>query len=264
MTLTEGLRAREQAREELCRRFQGLIKKRLPQAELEETGPMQLRVSGPGLSESTVFLENLYRQISILDPAEAESLIEQHVQSVISATERLADTIRREQIIPMIKDQGYLDHVGDVQLVKEHLVADLWIVYAIDLPTRIMTLSPDRMEELALQPGELRALALANLATLLPPVETHDDETWMLITAGSDYTASVLLLDEVWDQLAEEVEGDLVVAAPTRDVLLATGSASMEGIRAVRAKAIELEQGGSYAISQTLLRRRAGRWVAFS
>ena len=265
MTLGEGLRERQQAREELCRRFLVMVKERLPQAELEKTGPMQYRVRGPGLQESTLLLENLFRQLDALEPEEAESLVQRHVASLVSSAERAEDPVRREQIVPMIKDQTYLDQLGsDLQLVKEHLTADLWIVYAADLPTDIMTVSQEQVEELGLLGGALRATAVSNLRVLLPPIETFEQETWFLITDGSGYTASTLLLDEVWEEFANDVQGDLVVAVPTRDTLLVTGSASAKGIAAVRAKAAELEQAGSYAISQTLLRRRQGRWVALS
>jgi uncharacterized protein YtpQ (UPF0354 family) len=83
-----------------------------------------------------------------------------------------------------------------------------------------------------------------------------------MVTAGTNYTASLLLFDELWSELAGHVAGQLVAAVPSRDVLLVTGSNSASGIAAVRAQALAVEKSGSYAISQTLLLRQDDGWVA--
>jgi uncharacterized protein YtpQ (UPF0354 family) len=171
----------------------------------------------------------------------------------------------RERLVPTIKDLQYLEEVGyNTPLVKDHLAADLWIVYAIDEPTRVTTLTPAQFEVLEMRREELLPLAQANLRRILPEIHQHGDGDWFALLADDTYTASILLLDELWDRLALQVPGDLVVAVPNRSVVLVTGSSSAFGIAQIRAKSAEIEQGGSYAISQTLLRRRDNRWTAFS
>jgi uncharacterized protein YtpQ (UPF0354 family) len=120
------------------------------------------------------------------------------------------------------------------------------------------------LAELGLDRGQLRPLALDNLRRILPSAEKHGDGEWFLLTAGTNYTASLLLFDELWSELAAYVAGQLVVCVPSRDVLLVTGDDSPAGIAAVRAQAMAVEKNGSYAISQTLLRRQDDRWIAFN
>jgi uncharacterized protein YtpQ (UPF0354 family) len=84
-----------------------------------------------------------------------------------------------------------------------------------------------------------------------------------MLTAGGDYVASILLLDSVWESLAELVDGDIVAVTPSRDVLLFTGSGSQEGLQAIRERADGIVSSGDHVISRTLLRRVKGQWVNF-
>lgn len=255
-------------RADLAVRFHRLVMAKFPGATMTATGPLTFRVEIPGRKEITVFLENLFRQIDNETPEDRDQHIQRHFDSLISSSDATEEAITKDQIVPMIKDQGYLDQACQVgkgaQVVKEHLAADLWIVYAADRPKNILTVKQEQLDELGIAPESLRALSLRNLWSILPPIEKHGDGAWFLLTAGGDYVASILLLNHVWEELQQYVEGDLVVAVPTRDVILVTGSASAEGITEIRARSLELEQRGAYAISQTLLRRKGGHWTALS
>ena len=66
-----------------------------------------------------------------------------------------------------------------------------------------------------------------------------------MLSAGGDYVASLLLLEEVWQECKSSVDGDVIAAVPTRDVLLFTGSSSHEGIVALRKSVDRLEQTGA-------------------
>lgn len=154
--------------------------------------------------------------------------------------------------------------IGDESnLVREHMAGDIWVVYSVDLPGAIMSLDSATFESLGISTAGLRALACENLRRILPEIEQYGAGPWYLIIAGNDYVASILLLDEVWAELEGSVEGDIVVAVPSRDVLLVTGSRSKEGLQYLRQKAREIHETGHHLISQTLLRRTAGTWKVF-
>ena len=84
-----------------------------------------------------------------------------------------------------------------------------------------------------------------------------------MMTADGDYEASLLLFDHIWRGGKVEVNGDIVVAIPAKDVLLITGSKSRKGIAHV-ARGRRQAQGGvalrdhRYAVR---LSRRALRQV---
>ena len=54
------------------------------------------------------------------------------------------------------------------------------------------------------------------------------------MSAGGNYEASLLLIDDIWSSGQVKVNGDIVVAIPTRDVLLVTGSRNRSGLKRVR------------------------------
>jgi uncharacterized protein YtpQ (UPF0354 family) len=84
------------------------------------------------------------------------------------------------------------------------------------------------------------------------------------MVADGNYESSLLLAENLWDDQAKAVQGEIVAAVPSRDVLLFTGSASTEGLRELRAAVANLHANGSRAISATLIVRRNGLWEKFS
>jgi len=262
MSFLDRFRKKKDEREELSERFRQMLQVRYPAATMKPLGGFSYRIEGGGVKEITITLENLLRQTQGMDATAAEAFTQRWFFAMVHASDA-ADEVFPEQIVPMIKDQLYLNEASKVPIIKEHLAADLWIIYAIDYPTRMGTLSPDNLTKLGLVEEELRPLAIANLRKLLPSVEKIGEGEWFAVSA-SDYTASLLLFDELWAELAGHIQGDVIVVVPVRDLILVTGSESATGIAAIRAKAAEIEQGGSYAISQTLLRRRDNGWIAFS
>jgi uncharacterized protein YtpQ (UPF0354 family) len=259
------LKKKQERRAALADSFRALLLERFPEATMEERGELQFRVEIPEREGMTVFLHNLFRQAEGVDPERADAAIRGHFNAMFPEKDPGCEEPDASQIVPTIKDQVYIDQAGAMMpFVQEHLVADLYIVYAVDLPTQIKTLKQEQLDALGISAESLREVAIENLRTMLPPLEKHGEGPWFLLTAGNYYTASVLLLDAVWEQMQEFVEGDIVVAVPARDTLLVTGSASAGGITALRTHARQIEEGGSYTISQTLLRRKAGKWVALS
>lgn len=217
----------------------------------------------PGGGEMHTYLQNLWIAYS-RNPESRAEVIEQYLRGLGSAIAPKQETTR-EQIIPLIKDSEYLAALDDKAVViSEHLAGDLFIVYAVDWPDHTASLSQSEFEKLGLSMGELRQLAVGNLKGLLPGIECHGDgRSYLMATAGGNYEASTLLLDSFWDQVREDVDGDLVATVPARDVLLFTGSGSAEGLKKMRERAMKIVSTGDHVVSTTLLRRTNGIWVVF-
>jgi uncharacterized protein YtpQ (UPF0354 family) len=209
----------------------------------------------------TIYLDNLWIQYRD-DQDDRVGILERHLAAMAEMIEPVEQSTTRDNIVPTVKEIEYMNLLRE-DTAREYLVADMWIVYATDLPNSIRTVRTAELQALNIGPSELRGLAERNLRRILPAVERHGGDPYYLLTAGGHYTASLLLCDEVWEEVQELVEGDLVAVVPSRDVLLFTGTGSREGVQAVRQKAREIHEGGDHIISQTLLRRVSGRWRAF-
>ena len=83
-----------------------------------------------------------------------------------------------------------------------------------------------------------------------------------MYTADGNYEASLLLFDDLWDGDIK-VDGDIVVAIPTRDVLLITGSKNEEGIARLREIVDQVTAEGTYTVSSTLFVYRKGVFRRF-
>lgn len=257
----ERLVNRNCSRDEFILLYSKLLQERYPNYSIEFAGESVLRILGPEGEELTSYLDNLWLRYK--DGSEdRRDLIERFVRFAQDAC-RPAAVVSKSNIVPMIKDSEYVAQL-DEMTVKEHLCGDLWIVYAVDESERMSTLKRDHVSALEINDSELRTLAVRNLCALLPPIERHGGGPWYLLSAGQDYVASLLLLDDVWSQLADSVEGSIVAAAPSRDILMYTGSDSPEGLAAMRAQAAKIVSSGSYVISESLLIRQEDRWSPFN
>jgi uncharacterized protein YtpQ (UPF0354 family) len=239
-----------------------LIEERLPSARFEMTGDSAVRAVAPSGKEATFFMDNVWISYEH-DKENRRDLLERYM-STAADFDRPAAGLSREQVIAIVKDSNYISMFKpEHHVASEHLCGDLWIVYAEDLPDRTSSLKKDRLQNAGIADDELLNLAKDNLRRILPPAQRQGDGPWYMVTAGGDYTASLLLFDGLWDDLADSVEGDLVAVAPSRDVLLYTGSESKEGLAAIRQRATEILATGNYLISETLIVRVSGRWEVF-
>jgi uncharacterized protein YtpQ (UPF0354 family) len=175
-------------------------------------------------------------------------------------------------IVPMIKgaaDPKPQSDRAEIQLSHEQspvshpFAADMVVMYAIDRPRHLEYVSNQVASASGLTVDRLRDLAVRNLASRLDNVQLHDcGEGVYGISAGGTFEASLLLMDDIWHNLAGYVPGEPLAAVPSRDLLFLVGSDAPNAERLIAAKAqIELVEK-RYAVSQSVLIRRDGRWVA--
>ena len=128
-------------------------------------------------------------------------------------------------LVPVIKDAAWPQEMrrsvgeGAAEQVVEDFNGDLVIVYAEDTPSNTRYFSPGDLEDAGIERSGLRTLAVANLRQLLPPVDVHNGPLVSMLTAGGDYVASLLLMEELSSGEKLSVDGDIVNAVPTRDVV---------------------------------------------
>jgi len=147
--------------------------------------------------------------------------------------------------------------------VFEDFSPDLVVLYAEDSPKNIRYLKPKDLELAKIDRTELRALACENLQHLLPKIEQHGGNGLYILAAGGDYDASLLLLDSIWSTGQIKVLGDIVVAIPTRDLLVVTGSQDRQGIEKMKQMVKEASSGGAYRLTSKLFTYRNGKFIEF-
>lgn len=173
-------------------------------------------------------------------------------------------------IVPLVKgigrssgDAAALQLSADDSPVVRPFASDMVIMYAIDRPSHFEFVATREIKARQLSVEELHDLAVANLPSRVSQVEVHDLGGGLHgITAGGNLEASLLLVDTLWDQLAERLPGEPLAAVPARDLLFTIGSGQPEAMALISSRARTGLAEKRHAISQSVLVRRGGRWQA--
>jgi uncharacterized protein YtpQ (UPF0354 family) len=232
---------------------------------------LELQLINSAGKESTAFLDNAYKAY-LQDPRALRKVLQLYIASYLEPRDN-EDKVDRARIVPIIKDKHWLTDVAKsmkergskkpMENVFEEYNEDLTIVYAEDSPKNIRYLTPKKLDDIGVTRAELRSMAVKNLRNLLPNIEIRKGPLISMVTAGGDYEACLLLLDDIWAGGAFQVRGDIVVAIPSREILLVTGSEMPDGIAKLRELANKFVQQSSYRLTDTLFVYRNGRFTRF-
>jgi uncharacterized protein YtpQ (UPF0354 family) len=242
--------------------------------KVEVVKDMELKVTAPDGLESTSFLDNAYDTYK-QDPKSKQEIIQRFVAAGLEtiASMSQSEELDRKLIVPIIKDRPWLEETRKAMMdrgakqipetVHEDLNSDLIILYAEDSPKNIRYFSPKDLEKARIDPKELRGLACENLKRLIPKIERNGANGLYMLTAGGDYEASLLLFDSIWSDIKKEVRGDVVVAIPSRDLLIVTGSEDSQGIEKMKQIVQKASAEGSYRLTTKLFVFRDGKFEEF-
>lgn len=169
-------------------------------------------------------------------------------------------------IIPILmpQEQATAYPPGDPEApVVEEYYSDMAVAYSAGPPYGQRLVTNADLDMLGLGQRGLRRAAAANLQGQLDRVEIHGLPP--VFTLSFDGLESTLLLsDEVWNSLADQVDGETVIGAPARDVLFVTGSRSQPGLEKIhRACERIFFAGHDNLLSRHLMVRRNGGWELF-
>ncbi|MCB1079848.1 MAG: DUF1444 family protein, partial [Verrucomicrobiae bacterium] len=250
------------------------LKQAAPNASFERLGDLELKVRMEDGSSHSVFLDNAFNQYEN-DPQQRDEILETYISSFLEVTSHREAAIDPKRIVPVIKDRGWLEGIQETlrerggesddlpAYVCDPYNSELTIFYAEDSPKNIRYLTEEAFGKLGIDRESLPTLALENLLGLIGEIEVMGGDGLYMITAGGDYEASLLLVDQVWNPEAMPVDGDYIAAIPARDLLIVTGSENAEAIGRLREMAGESAASFSYPLTPVLFIRRNGVFEVF-
>ena len=260
------------AQDAAARRFSAEVARglaaKMPASKVEVVGELELSIKETNGRERRLNLRNLYGDYKN-NPATLDAIVDSYYTALNKPASGGA-AFDHARIVPVIKDRAWLadNERGlkargmNAQFLSEDYNDELVILYAMDEENRTRYLMAD--EQIGVARKDLRKLAVENLDRLLPRVQLQQAGDVAMMTANGDYEASLLLFDHIWRGGKVEVNGDIVVAIPAKDVVLITGSKSRKGIAHVREVAAKLKAESRYEITDTLFVYRDGRFVRFT
>ena len=85
----------------------------------------------------------------------------------------------------------------------------------------------------------------------------------MMLTAGGNYEAPLLLLPEIWRSVAQMVCGQIVASVPARDILLVTGDSNPENLADLRRCTSKAIEQAEKPLSRAFIRWNGTRWEEY-
>jgi uncharacterized protein YtpQ (UPF0354 family) len=245
--------------------FAKALQAKSPTATVVTEQDLRLKFRRADGSSATVFLDNVYRDHTAA-PQRFEELVSAYAAGLAKPLQQTVAKLDRTRIVPVIKSRAWLEVLQEKfrptkqEPLFEAFNKELVVVYAEDTQRRTRYLSAD--EDVG-DRADLRARAIANLRRLLPKIEMRKiDEDLGALSAGGDYDASLLLLDDIWSGAQVKFKGDTVVAIPERDALMVTGSQNRAGLKIVRGTVKKLAESQGM-LTDTLFVYRDGKFVKF-
>lgn len=186
------------------------------------------------------------------------------------ATQQSEFPIDASLILPRIKHVDFnagLSLAGmpaDQLPITEPLVGKLVVTYAFDLPQGFMMVRQQDLTQLGIAREQLRKLSLDNLKKHTPQIAAEpagaDGELRRVVT-GNHFEACTLLASNFWKTVATQVAGEVLMAVPSRDVVLFCSSQSPLALQAMAqavTEVLRIETG--HALSEELFAWRSGEW----
>jgi uncharacterized protein YtpQ (UPF0354 family) len=247
--------------------FAAAVTAAMPSAKVTIAGDLHLETRTAGGKTMTTDLHNAYERY-LSDPEHSDAVIKRYLAVLIDAVNVDAKAPPdRARIVPVLKSTRWVEAVQQqrqgapaAQLLMERLNSELTIVYAEDLPTSVRYLM---MRDDVGDRRKLLDLALANLHRLLKDIKLRQAADGIFLMDGGDsYNASLSLAADIWSSGEIKVDGDIVVAVPTKDALLVTGSHNQAGVARLRTVAAGLARG-PYGLTPVLFAYRGGKFVKF-
>jgi uncharacterized protein YtpQ (UPF0354 family) len=244
------------------------LRRTSPALSVQIVKDLELNISTGDRRSSSAFLNNAY-ELYKQDPRAKNDVIAKFISGFLESLAEHAG-IDRSRIIPVIKDRPWLAETRNAlikrgakdlpEYVSEDFSPDLVILYAEDNPKSIRYFTAEQLEESKIERKDLRKLACENLVRILPKIECGGGGGLYFLRAGGDDDASLLLVDAIWEKPQMEVEGEVVVAIPTRDLLLVTGTGHAQHLKYVREMAQKAFSEGSYRLTPKLFVYRNGKF----
>jgi uncharacterized protein YtpQ (UPF0354 family) len=256
--------------------FVKALRAEVPSLDVTIKNDLELNLKHHDGSDFQSNLHNAY-QTYLLDPSNLNEVIKQYVASTKEIFEHKvdADTINIENLVPIVKDKLWLSEAKS-QLIKsfpnkvynektdgfvyEDYNDDLAIVYAVDNPANFSFLTQKGLEKSNIPREKLHDIAINNLNKKLPNIELHSGPLVSMITAGGNFEASILLLDNVWTGQDLPYQGNIVIAIPARDVLLLADAKNPEAISKLREMVKKSMDNSSYTLTDQLFIYKNGKF----
>jgi hypothetical protein len=203
------------------------------------------------------------------DPSTCEAGARDFVKKSVQSLRMKNAPAKRENIVAVLRSRAYVDSVGGPDTTRgiiQPFVGDLYVVYMVDLPGTMRSLTRNEIDGIAPDPRALPQIAAVNLAPklghLTDVIAKPAAGTFNVLQSHNVYESSRLLIGDEWAVLQKRVgNASIVVAAPAGDTLLVAIGPTPDQITAMRDTAKKMFAGANRPVSPDLFRWSQTTWT---
>jgi len=222
----------------------------------------ELVIKAVGEKLNVYLLNNCYNDY-LNQPDSIKNIISKYLESTkdISGLKKKIEVTR---IIPIIMPGNYLEVMKEkfkqsgfnkeLELVYQKYNDQLLIVFGEDEEKRIGYFSKEDFSKLKISRDTLLEFSIKNLKKRISRVNKIGTKGSYGIEAGGNFESSIILFQEFWNKKNFDVDGDIVIAIPNRDILIVTGSNDQKSLDAYEKLAVKSFNEGSYPLSPYLFK----------
>jgi uncharacterized protein YtpQ (UPF0354 family) len=108
----------------------------------------------------------------------------------------------------------------------------------------------------------LHRIAVDNLTNTEKEIRLHKGDNFFFIICDGNLEATLVFHEGIWDYVSEQIGGDVLVAVPSRDLLILSGTKKVE-ITALKKKACECLEKVDRPLSSKLFLRIGNGWKEY-
>lgn len=247
---------------EFSKKFANRLIQKVEGLNIFSINGLEIQTEFEGSTEYRHFLENCYSEYR-RNPDDLEEIFIKYLNATDSIY-NINENISINDILPVIKDGRFLQNLRDLDNnyeennVFEKYNDELYIFYVEDTETNINYLSKEDIENLNVDPIKLREIAIDNLLNSVE-IEKHGEDGYYMLVVDGNYESSLILLD-IWNEENFEVEGEIIIGIPSRDLLLITGKNDVENLERLKKTIKEISEEGDHLVSEKLFEYRNGKF----
>jgi hypothetical protein len=240
-----------------------------PEAAAAVIGPLTLQLSARGSDKNDlrISLERIWA-VCQSNPDGCEAATRDFVTKSVRTLRMRSQPAARDQIVAIVRPRAYVDRVGGPS-APNTLIAplfdDLFVLYMVDLPGSLRSLATTELDALAIDRGQLPALAVQNLTTRLghlsDALANAAPGAFNVLRSGNVFESSRLLVGDEWAALATKAGKPVIVGAPSGDVLLVAIGPTGDQLASMRDTVGQMFATAQRPVSPRLYRWATTKWA---
>lgn len=138
-----------------------------------------------------------------------------------------------------------------VDIPEKSFLADLFIIFVVDSGDCFNVLQRSQMPE-KMSEEELYELAVNNLANNIRFTLQPTNYGGYGIIADGNHEAGALCLNYLWEFCAEQIGENLIIAVPSKDMVLMVGQSQIEELNKMKILSSDIVRSGNKTLTEHL------------